>query len=254
MSMQWPGTEPRRPAGVHLVFATLLLLILSLAPAQASGRTSIAVLLQASGNPNDQMSPAQQLVNETREAAGENKDEFKHSSSVLWISRLTGLSLHQAYWLSTLINFGVIAGVIFWLSKKNLPALFRQRNTSIQRAMEEARKTSQEANRRLKEIEVRLSKLDAEIAEMRSVAEKEAAEEEQRIKAAAAEDARRIIESVEQEIAAMAKTTRRELTAYAANLAVSLAKKQIQVDAATDQALVRGFAQQLSNGDDGRKQ
>ena len=53
----------------------------------------------------------------------------------------------------------------------------------------------------------------------------------------------------------MAKTTRRELTAYAANLAVSLAKKQIQVDANTDQALVRGFAQQLSNGNErGSKQ
>jgi hypothetical protein len=32
------------------------------------------------------------------------------------------------------------------------------------------------------------------------------------------------------------------LTAYAADLAVGLAKKQIHVDAATDQALVRGFA------------
>ena len=78
---------------------------------------------------------------------------------------------------------------------------------------------------------------------MRDAAEKEAAAEEARIKAAAEEDARKIVESAEQEIAAAAKLARRELTAYAANLAVYLAARQIKVDASTDQALVREFAQ-----------
>ena len=64
-------------------------------------------------------------------------------------------------------------------------------------------------------------------------------------KAAAEEDARKIVVSAEQEIAAAAKAARRQLTAYAADLAVGLARKQIHVDAATDQALVRNFAGQL---------
>ncbi len=81
---------------------------------------------------------------------------------------------------------------------------------------------------------------------MRATAEKDAVAEEARIKAAAEEDARKIVESAEQEIAAAAKSARRELTNFAADLAVSLAAKQIKVDAATDQALVRGFAQELS--------
>ena len=42
-----------------------------------------------------------------------------------------------------------------------------------------------------------------------------------------------------------AKSARRELTAYAADLAVGLAQKQIRIDAATDQALVRNFAGEL---------
>ena len=89
---------------------------------------------------------------------------------------------------------------------------------------------------------------------MRAAAAEEAAAEEQRIKTAAAEDARKIVESAEQEIAAAAKSARRELTAYAADLAVTLAKKQIVVDAATDQGLLRNFAQQLSaNGGETRK-
>src|SRR2546428_2615366 len=115
--------------------------------------------------------------------------------------------------------------------------------------MDEARKASEEANRRLGDIEGRLSQLGVEIAEMRAAAEKEAAAEEARIKAAAEEDARKIVESAEQEIAAAAKSARRELTAYAADLAVSLAKKQIHVDTNTDRGLLRNFGQQLpTNG------
>jgi F0F1-type ATP synthase membrane subunit b/b' len=46
---------------------------------------------------------------------------------------------------------------------------------------------------------------------------------------------------------AAGKAARRQLTAYAADLAVGLAQKQIHVDAATDQALVRNFAGQLGS-------
>src|SRR6202021_2543058 len=114
-----------------------------------------------------------------------------------------------------------------------------------QKAMQEAQKASEEARRRLAEIESRLMKLDVEIGMMRDSAEKEGAVEEARIQASAEEDARKIVASAEQEIAAAAKAARRQLTAYAADLAVGLAQKQIHVDAATDQALVRGFAGQM---------
>ncbi len=162
------------------------------------------------------------------------------------MARLTGLSLEWAYRLCVFLNFAVLAGTLLYLSKKHLPGVFRNRTASIQKAMEEARKASEDANRRLAEIETRLSRLDVEISGMRDAAEKEAAAEEARIKAAAEEDARKIVESAEQEIAAAAKTARRELTAYAANLAVALAGRQIKVDAVTDQALVREFARELS--------
>ena len=114
--------------------------------------------------------------------------------------------------------------------------------------MEEARKASAEANRRLSEIEARLSRLDAEIGEMQAAAEKEAEIEYARIAATAEEDKRKIVESAEQEIAAAGKQARRELAAYAADLAVALAQKQIRVDPATDQTIVRSFAQNIANG------
>ena len=188
-----------------------------------------------------------ELAKESRVAAGEDEQaQFKQSASVQWVAKVTGLSVERAYWLCVLCNFALIAGTILYFSKKNLPSLFRSRTATIQKAMQEARLASEEANRRLAEIENRLSRLGAEIATMTANAEKEAAAEEARIKAAAEEDARKIVESAEQEIAAAAKLARRELTAYAANLAVSLAARQIKIDTATDQALVRGFANELS--------
>jgi F-type H+-transporting ATPase subunit b len=195
--------------------------------------------------------PGQQLAHETREAAGEEADEtaeFKQSGSVRLIARLTGMSLLHAYWLSVLVNFIAIAGVIVWAGRKYLPGAFRERTAAIQKAMQEAQKASEEARRRLADIESRLMKLDGEIGMMRNAAEHEAAEEEARIQAAAQEDARKIVQSAEQEIAAAVKAARRALTAYAADLAVGLAQKQIHVDAATDQALVRNFAGQLGEG------
>ena len=192
---------------------------------------------------------AQGLVHETREAAGEEKDEtaeFKQSASVRLISKWTGLSLRHSYWLSALANFLIIVGAVVWAGQKYLPKMFRDRTAAIQMAMREAQKASEEARHRLAEIETRLMKLDVEIGMMRDAAEKEAAAEESRIQASAQEEARRIVESAEQEIAAAANAARRTLTAYAADLAVALAREQIHVDSTSDQALVRSFAGDLT--------
>jgi len=180
--------------------------------------------------------------------------EFKQSASVKLLARITGLSMEGVYWLAVVLNFAIIAGLIAWASKKNLPAVFRNRTAMIQKSLEEARRASEEARERMAQIEARLGRLDEEITQMRLATDKEAAAEEERIKASAGEEAQRIVDSVEQEIAAAAKAARRELTAYAADLAVSLATKQIHVDASTDRALLRRFAEQLSeNGGPGKK-
>jgi len=243
------------PGRRMLQASALALLIMGAAalPAHAQEQPPAPAQNQVTGQPG-RGGPGRQLAHESREAAGEEKDEmdeFKHSSSVQLISRLTGLNLQQSYWLSVILNFAVIAGVMIWAGRKYLPAMFRDRTAAIQKAMQEAQKASAEARQKLAEIEARLRKLDTEIETIRDAAEQEGAAEADRIKAAAQEDARKIIASAEQEIAAAAKAARRQLTAYAADLAVGLAQKQIHVDAATDQALVRSFAGQLgSTADD----
>jgi F-type H+-transporting ATPase subunit b len=204
----------------------------------------------ASSRPSDTL--GQELVQESRQAAGEDEtDQFKHSPAVQMVARLTGLSLEHAYWLCLILNFAIVAVVIVWAMGKNLPGTFRNRTASIQRAMEEARKSSEEAQRRLAEIENRLSRLDGEISQMRTAAEGEAAEEEKKIKAAAEEDARKIAQQTGQEIDAAVKSARRELKAYAADLAVTLAQQQMRIDSNTDQMLVKKFSQQLANTNGG---
>ena len=196
-------------------------------------------------------SVSEQLAHASNEAAGKHEEEqeegaeFKQSPSVKFVANHTGLSAKGAYWTLVILNFLIIAALVGWALKKNLPGMFKSRTETIRKSMDEARKASEDANRRLSDIEGRLSRLDGEIAEMRKTAEADAVAEEQRIRAAAEEERRKIVEGSEQEIDAAAKAARRELKAYAANLAVTLAEKRIQVDAKTDEGLVQTFVHQL---------
>lgn len=190
--------------------------------------------------------PEEELEEASREAAGEDATaEFKQSGAVRWLARVTGLAPFTAYWIFIALNFAIIVVLLVLLMKSQVPAAFRARTASIQQGIAEARKASEEALRRLSEIEGRLAKLDTEIAAMAATAEAETQKEEARIRAAAEEDKRKIVEAAEQEIAAAARLVRTELRAYVSELAVALAEKRIQVNAATDQELVRVFIDQL---------
>jgi len=188
----------------------------------------------------------QELDEASREAAGEDATaEFKHSDTVRWLARMTGLTPFAAYWVFVVLNFAIIAVLLALIMKSKLPGAFRARTDGIQKAIAEARKASAEAQRRLGEIEGRLARLDAEIAGMAAAAESEAQKEEARILAAAEDDKRKIVEDAQQEIDAAARLARAELRAYVGELAVGLAEKRIQVSAATDQQLVRSFVDEL---------
>ena len=180
---------------------------------------------------------------------GGEADAIRNAPAVKFIARHTGLTNNQAYWLCIGLNFAVIFFAIAGLLRKKLPGYFGGRTAMIQKGIEEARKTSEDARRRLADVEGRLSRLDTEIASMRREADENAKAEEQRILAAGEEERRRIVASAEQEIEMTANAARRELKAYVAELAVELAEKKIRVSKDTDEALVRAFTTQL--GKDG---
>jgi F-type H+-transporting ATPase subunit b len=201
-----------------------------------------------------------ELAKETREAEGEEEENanLKHSTMVQKLAKLTGLSVHQAHIVALVVNFAIVVFLIFWLARKFVPGIIRSRNESLQRALQEARAASEDAHKRLADIEDRLKQMDAEIAKMKTSTEKEAESEEARIKKAAEDELGKVVLAAEQEIAAAAKQVRRELSTHTADLALALARKQINVDLNTDQVLVRNFASTLaaepkdSGGKDGR--
>ncbi|MGZ7100228.1 MAG: ATP synthase F0 subunit B [Candidatus Angelobacter sp.] len=180
---------------------------------------------------------------------GGEADAIRNAPAVKFIARHTGLTNDQAYWLCIGLNFAVIFFAIAGLMRKMLPGYFSGRTATIQKGIEEARKMSEDARRRLAEVEGRLSRLDTEIAGMRKEADENAKAEEQRLLAAGEEERRRIVASAEQEIEMAANAARRELKSYVAELAVQLAEKKIRVSKDTDEALVRAFTAQM--GKDG---
>ena len=179
----------------------------------------------------------------------EENAEFKYSAMVARLGRMIGIGPHGMYWVSLAINFVVLAAFFWMLLKSKLPQMFRDRTTSIQKALTEARAASAEASRRLGDIEARLAKLDVEVSEIKAGAERESAAEEERMRSAAEEDKRKVVDAAEAEIAAIARSARHDLKGFAAALAVDIASHKIKVDNNTDQALVREFVTRL--GKDG---
>jgi F-type H+-transporting ATPase subunit b len=200
--------------------------------------------------------PAASSAEGAKAKESESTDEeakFKESASVRMLAGWLHITNNQAWWLSVLINFGIVVIAIGYAAKSSLPGMFRDRTGAIQRGMEEARRASAESSTRLADIESRLSKLDSEIATMRASAEQEAKAEEERLRAATEEDKKKILQAAEQEIAAASNLARRQLKQFAAELAVFLAEKRITVNDAADKMLVRDFTKNLAASGDGAK-
>ena len=224
----------------------------------AQGSQSDAAFAPESANSNQELTHvANQAAGRTpqegavgHQAAGEHEDEhaaFKYSPAVQGISRLTRLSLENAYWLCVVINFTIVAALILLALRSNLPAMLRGRTLEIQKGMEEARRASKEAKLKLEEIETRLARINVEIGQMQNHAELEAKAEEDRIRASLAEEKHKILESAQLEVSQATTVARRELQKYAVELAVAMAEKGIRVDPNQDQALVEGFTEQLAS-------
>ncbi|HEX8799355.1 MAG TPA: ATP synthase F0 subunit B [Terriglobales bacterium] len=204
---------------------------------------------------NPDTAASRELATESEKAVNaaeghEEYSEFKYSNMVARLGRAIGIDAHGMYWVSLVINFAILALFFWMLLRSRLPQMFRDRTTAIQKALKEAHDASADASRRLADIETRLSKLDAEVADIRATAEREAAAEEERIRASAEEDKHKVVEAAESEIAAIARSARHDLKGFAASLAVDIAAHKIKVDDNTDQALVRQFVDHL--GKDGQ--
>jgi len=144
------------------------------------------------------------------------------------------------------LNFAVIVVLIWLAMKANLPAMLRGRTQEILKGVQDARHASEDAGRRLKEIEERLSRISLDIDEMQKHAEAESRAEEERIRSSIEEEKQKMVQAAQQEVEQATNAARRDLQKYAVSLAVDMAEKGIRVDPDEDKTLVEDFAEQLA--------
>jgi F-type H+-transporting ATPase subunit b len=176
-------------------------------------------------------------------------EELKKPSAVVTkLGGMLGLSPEHAKDAFDWLNFAVLAGAILFALAKALPKAFRARTEGIQKHIVDARIATEAANARLSAVEACLSKLDDEIASIRTESERESAEEEARTKQQIAEETDRILKSAEQEIASASAQAQRNLRAFAAGVAVDRAASRLQISDDDNRALIQNFAAKLGPG------
>lgn len=204
---------------------------------------------QAPANTGEASMPVNSVPEKTQEVKDEN-DEYRHSPAVQKLGAMVGLNAEQAATAFTVFNFLILAIGIGFVMLKTLPKAFRARTSAIQKQLVDARTATEEASARLNSVEARLSKLDDQIAEMRSHAEADAAKEERRIRASVEEEKSKILAAAESEIQSATAAARRDIQQFAAGLAIEQAARKLVVTAETDRLLVENFARHLT-GDNG---
>jgi F-type H+-transporting ATPase subunit b len=182
---------------------------------------------------------------EQKKEAEDENDAYLKSPSVQKFGKLFGLNADQAATTFTVLNFVVLAGLVGLFLVKILPKIFRDRNTAIQKHLVDARTATEEASARLNSVEERLSKLDGQIAAMKSQSEADSVKDEARIKASVEDEKAKILAAAEQEISAATIHAQRQIQKYAAELAIEQAARKLTISAETDRLLVQNFARNL---------
>jgi F-type H+-transporting ATPase subunit b len=185
-------------------------------------------------------------VPEKRQEERDESYEFSHSAAVRKFGSFLGLNTEQAATAFEIFNFLVLAVGVGFVLLKTLPKTFRARSSAIQKQLVDARTATEEANVRLNSVEARLSKLDGQIAGMRSQAEADSEREERRIRASVEEERAKILAAAESDIQSATAAARREIQQFAAGLAIEQAARKLVVSAETDRLLVESFARQLT--------
>jgi F-type H+-transporting ATPase subunit b len=236
------------------VVAGLMLLVCAGGPLRgqdASQTQQQAQKQQRAASAGEKSTPIANAPEKKQEEQNEDY-EFTHSAAVGQVGAKLGMNPDESATAFEIFNFLLLVVALGFVVLKTVPKAFRNRNTKIQKNLVDARTATEEATARLNSVEARLSKLDEQIAAMRTQAEADSAREERRLKASAEDEKAKILAAAEAEIQSATTLARREIHRYAAELAIEQAAKKLVVSAETDRLLVESFAHRLG-GFDGDK-
>lgn len=232
-----------------LVFALVLVAPFGLAVAVAPMRVHAqepAPAVQPSAGSNAAAAQSNVPGKETKQE--ENSIVYRHTPIVKALARKFNMDVETTARIFEFINFAILFFAIVIPLLRFMPRLFRKRSENLRHDLESARKLTADANARMSAVEARLTRLDEEIAGIRSQVEAEAKNDEIRIKSTIDEERERIVASAEQEIAAAAAHAKRGLRHFAADLAIEQAARQLVLTPETDRALIAEFVSDSSRG------
>jgi F0F1-type ATP synthase membrane subunit b/b' len=145
------------------------------------------------------------------------------------------------------IHFAILAGLAYWLFIKVLPPAFRRSADSISSAITKATAAKLEAERRLKDAGAKFARLEQEVAEFRTQAQRDAAAELDRLRALTRQDEEKIHIAGKAEIEAAERAARMELKSLAARLAVDRAESLLakELTPAVQENMISHFVESL---------
>lgn len=149
--------------------------------------------------------------------------------------------------IAKLVNLLLFVGLMFYFLRRPIIGAFRGRQDSIRHELMRAEEERAAAEARLQEVEGRLARLDAEVGAIRANAQREAAEERERVERATEAEIRKIREQSRREIESSAKAARAELRTFTAEQSVKLAEEMIRRDIRPedDAHLAREYVEEL---------
>jgi F-type H+-transporting ATPase subunit b len=163
------------------------------------------------------------------------------------------LLLSGGFWTSPsgfakLVNLAIFLTVLYLLLRKPMREFFRQRLASVREALDRAAREKQDATAKLSELDARLNRLDADLREIGTQSDREAAAERARMDAEAKKDVEKIREMAAREVEAAKQVALADLRAFAATTAVDLAEQMIrrEMTPADDAKLVARVGEEMS--------
>jgi len=171
-----------------------------------------------------------------------------------FIGALQPFLLSGSFWTSPtgfakLINLVIFVTVLYMLLRKPTREFFRQRLASVRETLDRAAREKQAATTKMAELDKRLNRLDAEIQEIKTQSDREAAAERLRMDADARKDIEKIREMAGREIEAAKQVAMADLREFAATKAVDLAEQMIrrEMTPKDDAKLVARVGQEMRN-------
>ncbi|MBO0861989.1 MAG: ATP synthase F0 subunit B [Chloracidobacterium sp.] len=147
-----------------------------------------------------------------------------------------------------LVNLTIFVVILYLLLRKPTREFFRQRLASVRETLDKAAREKQQATQKLAELDARLNRLDADLREIKTQSDRDAAAERTRMEAETRRDVEKIREMAAREVDAAKQVALADLRAFAATTAVDLAEQMIrrEMTPADDANLVARVGEELS--------